>query len=246
MDPVHFSDLKWMAKSPAHYRAALEADRDTSAMRLGRAVHAYVLGSVQPLVWAGDRRTKAWKEFKTANEGAEILTVDEHDSARRMADSVLRHPHAPQYLRGYREMTIDWTFLGRACRSTLDVLGKSFVTDLKTCTTSDPVKFGWQAQKMAYPAQLAFYQDAAVDSGLGQPDQAYIVAVESSAPYVVTVLRLTDRALEQGRRQIRLWFERLLACEQCDTWPGYVESIVDLDVPDDDIELTFGDALEAA
>ncbi|HYF25325.1 MAG TPA: hypothetical protein VD931_06265, partial [Baekduia sp.] len=58
--------------------------------------------------------------------------------------------------------------------------------------------------------------------------------------------RLTSRALEQGERLWRLWFERFQVCEQSGYWPAYAESVVDLDVPDD-VELTFSDeALEAA
>ena len=67
-----------------------------------------------------------------------------------------------------------------------------------------------------------------------------LLAVESTAPYVVTVFRVTERALEQGRRTYRLWFERLMACEEADEWPGYVQSVVPLDVPESD-EVTFGE-----
>jgi len=34
--------------------------------------------------------------------------------------------------------------------------------------------------------------------------------------------------------------ERLLACEAANEWPGYAQSIVDFDVPDE-LELDFGD-----
>jgi hypothetical protein len=53
-------------------------------------------------------------------------------------------------------------------------------------------------------------------------------------------MRLTARALEQGQRSYRLWFERLLTCEAADAWPAYCESVVDLDVPDEETDLVFG------
>ena len=64
------------------------------------------------------------------------------------------------------------------------------------------------------------------------PDAAYIVAVEPVAPYAVTVLRFTARALEQGRATYRAWLERLLVCRGVfDSFPPYAQSIVELDVP---------------
>lgn len=41
MNPVRFSQLKWMSRSPAHYRYYLEQPFEpTKAMRLGTAVDA--------------------------------------------------------------------------------------------------------------------------------------------------------------------------------------------------------------
>lgn len=103
--PVYFSELKRMALSPAHVLAALqEPGTDTPAMRLGRTVHALVLGgqfivydgertgnkwrAFQALasgeavtIYPGARTGKAWKEFREAHDGETIFTADEHDAA---------------------------------------------------------------------------------------------------------------------------------------------------------------------
>jgi hypothetical protein len=246
LDPVRFSLLKQIRLSPAHYLHALTADKDNVLMRGGRAVDSYLLGGDQPVVYEGDRRGNAWKEFKAAHPDADIITSAEHDKANGMADAVRNHRVAIELLEGQRQAQIHWSFLGRDCVSHPDVFTHDTVVELKTCNTAEPGRFTWQAMKFAYHAQLAFYRQAVIASGMGRPQAAFIVVVESSAPYPVTVLRLTDRALDQGERLCRLWFERLLVCEAADHWPGYVESVVDLDVPEDEVALTFAAGIEAA
>lgn len=247
MDPVRFSHLKWMARSPQHYLGAT-VER-TGAIQIGSAVHSLLLGGPSVVAYPGKvRRGKAWDAFRSANAGAVFLSRAELGKAEAMAESVRANRQAMSVLDGVHEHPIDWRYLGRACRSTLDVLGLDgeYITELKTGATSDPVRFSWQSMRMHYDAQLAFYDEAVRASGLGTPRAHYVVAVESSPPYVVTTFRLTDRALERGRRSFRLWFERLLLCEAENAWPGYCESIVDLDVPDDEPDLVFGDDSEEA
>jgi hypothetical protein len=40
--------------------------------------------------------------------------------------------------------------------------------------------------------------------------------------------------------------ERLLQCEAAGEWPAYTQSIVDLDIPDEDFELKWDDDGEVA
>lgn len=244
--PVRFSTLKHIGQSPAHYDAALRHGiGETRAMRVGFAAHARVLGG-DYLVFEGDRRGKKWEAFEAehANDGRRILTAPEHESASRIAGAVMGSPLAQSVLEPatLREHEIHWSFGGRACVSHLDALAtERYVVELKVTNCAHPEKFAWQARRMGYIAQCAFYAEAA------KVDAAYIVAVEDKRPWPVTVLRLTPRALTDGLKQCRLWMERLLACEAEDAWPGYCQSVVDLDTLDDgEFALEFGDESEAA
>jgi len=234
--PLHFSALKKMARSPAHYKAALEMpSEDKPAFRLGRLVHTLVLGGPAYEVWdGGQRRGKAWDEFVKANEDVDIVSTDELETARGMADSVLADMAARDLLVGEHECLFTWRIGERDCAGRLDVLDPlGFITELKTTTDAEPDRFGRTAVRLGDAAQLAWYLDGAKAAGIGTPDRAYIVAVEKAPPYVVTCLELTPRALEMGRRTYRLWLEQLLVCEASDSWPGYVQGIWPLDVPDD-------------
>lgn len=244
--PVRFSRLRAMAKSPAHYFQACQADSDdTTSRKLGRAVHALVLK--QPLaVWNGITETgrskpragKDWKEFCAKHAGIEIVNAREFEEANAIAEAVKGHPIAAPMLIGSNiqlELEINWIHpLGRKCASHLDVYCKGqFVADLKTGRDVSPARFGRTVFWDHYHAQLSFYV-AAIES-LGHPTvPAFVIAVETAPPYPVQVYRLTDAALEAGRKQCHLWLEQLLACELAGSWPAYSQSIVDLDVPEFD------------
>jgi hypothetical protein len=229
-----------MGQSAAHYIA--DQVVKTTCMERGSAVDALVLGTSSVVAYPGKvRRGKEWEQWRSEQDPqALIVTQKGLIVAEAMRASVLASPPAMQVLAGKHQQEIEWEYLGRKCVSHLDVAAfdSSYVTELKSSQTSNPGQFRWKALKMAYHAQLAFYR-LAVEYATGiKPRTAYIVAVESSAPYVVTTMRLTDRVLELGERMVRLWFERLLQCEAANEWPGYAQSIVDLDAPDD-VDLNF-------
>lgn len=241
MNPVRYSRLRLMGRSPAHYLSAVE--EETIAMERGSAIDRMLLEDRPVLAYPGKvRRGKEYEAFKAEHPTATILTAKECENVQGMAASVRTNPEAMRLLSGRRQFELDWTYLGRACQSHIDVLGDggAFVTELKSTRDAKPSRLAWQAQKLAYYAQLAFYRRAVIESGLGRPDHAYVVAVESSRPWPVTVGRLTERALDLGERVFRTWFEQLLVCEQSNRWPAYSEAVVPLDVPDD-FELEIGD-----
>jgi hypothetical protein len=236
-----------MSASPAHYHA--DNSDQTRCMEVGSAFDAIVFGTKPVIVYPGKvRNGKAWDEFRDAPENVSsmIVTRSEIAEAEGMAAAVHAHPRAMEVLRGQYQQELNWKFLGRACQSHLDVMGPGFdyVTELKSCNTSKPEMFRWKALRMQYNAQLAFYGDAVQHVSGVLPKDYFIVCVESKSPYVVTVYRLTERAMDLGRRSCRLWMERLLQCEHADYWPGYSDAIVDLDAPDDDFGFGDEDAAE--
>jgi PDDEXK-like domain of unknown function (DUF3799) len=240
LPPVRHSRLKLIGKSPKHFREAVT--KETSTMGCGSAVHSLVLGGQRVTSYPGPvRRGKEYEAFAAANENALILTRTEYEKVMPMADAVLASPLAAPYLKGRKEVEVNWSFLGRDCQSHMDMLADDWtsVADLKSCESADPGQIKWKAARYCWFSQLAFYSEAVMQLGHARPEEHVIVAVESASPYPVTVMRLTARALEHGQKQWRLWFERLLACEASGSWPAYCESVVDLDAPSEEIELTY-------
>jgi hypothetical protein len=238
--PLRFSTLKLIAQSPLHYLHAVRHGYDESrSMRLGSGAHAELFG--QPYrVFPGRRAGATWEEFKKA--GGLILNEKEHAEALTMAGAIKAHPTASRLLfSGAKlEQRIDWEWQGRAFRSTPDAAGRTFIVDLKCLRSADPDKIQWQSRSMNYHAQAALYRRALTSIGHNIKD-CYLVVVENKAPYPVTVLRFTETALEQGDKSCALWMDRLRACEEIGEYPGYTQSIVDLDVPSEMDDFVFGD-----
>lgn len=239
--PVRFSRLKHMAKSALHYWDACQSDTDdTMARRLGRGTHAMVLG--EPVTCFNGRRVgKAWDLFKQEHAGSEILNGKEWRESEAMANAIKRHPIAAPLLfeNAQLEQHIAWEWMGRECSSRPDSRKPGIVTDLKTTRCADPAKFAKDATWHGYHAQLAFYE-MAVEHATGKAvDESYVVAVESRRPYAITVLKLTDAARDMGRRLCRAWMERLLVCEQSNSWQAYTESIAAFDVESEEFGITI-------
>jgi len=244
IEELHFSDLKQMAKSPAHVRHAVETGWTPARyLTIGTLAHAILLGG-DYVVFEGQRRGKAWEAFEAEHEGWTIATRKEFDEAEAMAHAVLAHPVAVRLLDGEKERAWAATMYGRKCAGRIDVSGRATV-ELKTTNDAEPGRFQRQCLRMGYHAQLAWYQDAR--RALGEdPGEAFIIGVESKAPFPVTIFRLTPRALLEGQKLNRLWVERLAACEAADEWPGYVQSVVDLDIAEDAGLIIDGEEVEAA
>ena len=236
MTPIRYSHLRAIARSPMHYRAAVEAPREqTPAMRMGTIVHGLVLGGGTTVVYDGERRGKAWADFAAAHEGREIVTAAEVARAVPIVDAVMDDPVAGPLLRAdgaRREETMAWSMDGLPCQGTPDSWDPAMgiLLDLKTCSDASPRKFSAHAWSYGYHAQLAWYAHALTLAG-HTVRECLLVAVETSAPHGVTVHRLSPRALEEGTRAWRAWWEQLRICITADQWPGYAESICTLDVP---------------
>lgn len=257
LEPVRFSRLKKMALSAAHYAEGFGTE--TGPMRKGSGLHAYMLGGEKSVVVykEGSRNPNfsKWKAFQAAHAGKHILIPSELDKVAGMRRSLEKHPRAMALLDGIQERRIEWTDAGRACAGTPDVVipknGRTIGVELKTTQTSHPERFVWQCRKMAYHAQCAWYKRGIELCGNYQPalvDEFYVVAVESTAPFPVTVFKLDQESLEAGAKMNRLWLEQLLVCERNNHFPAYAESDVLLSVVDteDTLDWSEGEEGEAA
>jgi len=247
--PCRYSALKQFAVSPLHYWHAMQDQyEETLSMRLGSGCHAMLFGTPY-VVWEGKTRNgKAWDAFKAIYAGTLILSRSEERKARAMCDALRRSELAMSVLFGpgmVHEQRIDWTWNGRAYRSTPDAAPtkRGPLGDLKCLRSARPEDVMWQSKKAHYHAQAALYEKALATKGV-EVTGSYLVVVENKAPHPVTVLRFTPAALEQGERSLVLWDEQRRACESANEFPGYAQSVVDLDLPGEGDELVFGDDAE--
>lgn len=263
IERCNFSTLKWMAKSPAHYRhILLNPPEDTDPKRLGRTVH---VASFEPerfrnsiAVWDGPRRAgKDWEAFKQRNEGKELLTEDQHAKCQAIQRAVREDPVAKQYMQNGRgEVTLAWTATTTesgteiACKGRFDFDAQDAIVDLKTTKDASGDAFARQVFGLHYHTQGAWYVDA-YEILTGKRKPYVIVAVENVEPFVVQVYRVPDLALDLGREEYGRWLDQLAFCRANSVWPAYSAGMeLELPIPrwllpDEDISgegLTSGGA----
>jgi len=232
------SGLDQIARSPAHYRAWVEGQRDksTTALDLGRLVHTAIL---EPDVFAGryaeqpdfgDGRTKIAKEAKAewiADHAGKIgVSAEDWQIVAGVRRGLARHSHAARlFTRGLAEQTVRWTDdeTGVKCKCRPDYLrlDAGIVVDLKTCR--DVSAFARSVAEYRYHVQEAHYREGiAVATGV-QPSHFIFVAVETEAPFACGVFELDAEALEKGRTLVRGNVSRLAECVNTGRWPAYYD-----------------------
>lgn len=236
------SRIKLLGRSPLHYYDQFLAEdrkpcKQTDAMRLGTVLHTAVL---EPQLWdstiavpphAFDRRTKAGEArahaFAAENAGRLVLTPDDADAVRRMADAVWKHRAAAFLLEipGRREPTYTWIDpeTGLACKTRPDWHSDSdfAVVDLKSTKDASRVEFAKSIANLDYHVQAAWNRRA-----LGK-EKFLTIAVENSRPWAVAVYPASAAMLAAGERRIDRAMEQLAECSRSGVWPGYGDLIAE-------------------
>jgi hypothetical protein len=247
------SGAKWLAPPspcPAKFRWAMDNPRTSDAFDLGHVAHRLVLGKGNEFEVLldedgepyRDRRTKACQALDASirDSGKVPILAADHDQAMAMALAVKTDPLAgPLFTDGDAEVSMFWpdAETGVVRRARLDWLRKPqkgkrlLIGDLKTARSADPYVFGKSAADFGYAISAANYVDGAIACGL-DTDPAFLFAiVEKAEPYVVTVLQAPDDVIDLGRALMRSALRLFAQCSAADDWPGYLQTIGDLELP---------------
>lgn len=180
----------------------------SSAMDFGTAIHEEQLMGLWEQSWVeipesvldsrGHKRGAAWKAFERENEGKVLLKPDQIGKMKIIAERMRQNPVAAELLKrkaeGLSEISItadapleDGTL--QKVRGRLDLLLPDCIVDLKTISSLDdrtrqyrPFDHNWHVQAVMYQLLVN-----AVRGGELLP--VYFIAVETSIPYRVEVLR---------------------------------------------------------
>jgi hypothetical protein len=227
---INASSIKKGSKSMRHMRHEItrESDEPTKAMVWGTLIHLSVLepseASESVLVYDGDRRKKDYKEFKAANVGKYIITPDEKDELERITDSVMAHPEAGRIIEdSVKEVSCVWQSQRYgAAKARFDCYGGDYIADLKSTSAIEPWAFQQQAYKLGYHIQAGWYCEG-VQEKTGTLPAFYVIAVESSAPYDVSVFEYDEEAIAIGREKAIEIAVRYRCCEATGVFPGVMD-----------------------
>jgi len=210
---LSFSSLKAFSQSPDHFIAYKnKVFKPSSAMEFGTAVHMAVL---EPELFhqtydlaEGRKGTKIYKTQLEA--GRKLLTQSEWTACHTIQEKVLTHPLSAELLGQCTslEEKVQGEIEGHPFRGIVDARCKDFAIDLKTTKDGSPREFANSVWRLKYHLQAAIYCELT-----GAKDY-WIIAVENTAPYVVTAYLLDQDLLDRGRE---LMFDLI---KQFENWDG--------------------------
>ena len=156
------SACKKLLDSPRAYQDSLitKSNNDNPNFRIGHLFHWEILEPerYKELHFVDVKRkdSKVYKEALAEYGSYNTYTIGERDSAKRMVESFLGNPKTSHFLKGTRfEVPAVGEIKGLPFRAKADILGGSFIVDLKS--TGDLMKFKWSARSFSYDVQAFIY-----------------------------------------------------------------------------------------
>ena len=235
-DGISSSQLKLFIECPLKFKDRYinqVAQPEKKCFEFGRMVHTLFL---EPWRFEAEyigmpddikaRRGKAWEAFETETKGKGQTVVSRADWAEVAAlkDALATNSMARALISGgVAERSIfkrdEITGLVIKCRP--DFYREGLITDLKTTKSSEPNAFKFQAKKLGYHIQDAFYSDIA------EVEEFTFLVVESARPYVVTAPVTFDADLKElGRIQYKKALAELKQALNSGIWKGYTDEPV--------------------
>lgn len=203
----------------------------------GHLVHRMILGAGADIVTieAADWRTKAAKDQRDEAyaEGKTPILEKDWRKADKVVAAFRDHPTASALItNGAPEVSVYWEdpWSGVACRGRIDWLRSDVAVDVKTTQHADPRQFAKSVAEYGYHQQSAWYLDGLHKSGWEGRDFLF-VTVSVNAPYLVSVIRLDDAAIQKGRELNQLALERYVECQLSGLWPGHGYGIHTISLP---------------
>lgn len=209
-----------------------EESADTEALLIGKLVHTLVLEPhlfdeqyyVLPKI---NRTTKAGKtmfeEILLTQKGKTLIKKEQYDLAVSMKESVYNHELAPLLLDdAVKEKSLYWkdSRTGLLCKARPDIWNNAGMGDLKTVQDASFRSFQSTAYKEGYFLQAAMIFEASKALGIAC-EEFFFLCVEKKKPYLVSVYRLDNEALQYGISLFHSLLGRFLECQKANKWPGY-------------------------
>lgn len=241
--------VELVTKSPAHAKAAHPrlnpylVREDKAHFDLGNCVHSVLLEGVDKVevIEADSWRTNAAKEARDvarANNKIPLLGKDYFDMLAMLdaaKKQIAEYDASPPLLSdGVPEPTLTWEEDGVFFRSRLDWLRTDFaaIDDIKTSAHgADPDRFSRKTiYSYGYDMRCAMYLRG-VKAVTGVDAEFRWIVIETTPPYVVTVVSPKADVLAHGQSKveqaIRLWRR----CLAEDRWPGYTDRVCYAELP---------------
>lgn len=235
---VSVSGLKLIREAPALFKHEREHPTTKHEFDYGSAAHLYVLGIGPEVVEL--QKTNADGTHETATD-KRSPTVGEHAKAIREAGKLplmaKDHAEVKAMAARLREHTLAMTLLAKGepevsafkvdpdtgvmRRGRADWRRKRLLCDYKSARDANPARLHKVALTNGWYMQAPFYRDLFSDVTGNEIADFLFIVQQSTAPYLVSVVRLNQKALDLGAKHNAEAMQRFRDCEESGVWPGY-------------------------
>jgi len=239
---INCSGMKELLKSPAHYKASLNADRtESKALRVGSLVHHIVLEEVPAhekyaVTPDGlDRRTKegkaAYEVFVASSVGKTIVSADEWDMCDRVAGSMIKARESLGVTFTATELMFSVDYCGTILKSAIDAVGSDgYLYDLKTSEDASAKGFLQSVRSYRYNLQAYFYR-LAYEAAFGERIKGFrFIVAEKEAPFEFAIYELGPELMTYAAMDFEAGLKAYKSCVALDEWPGYGSEVKVLDI----------------
>ena len=234
IDALRNSDIKYLLRSPAHYKYPPRPKGERRDILLGKVVHTLVLTPerfedqfILPTTEKKPRKgSKAYDALQDFAGSREIIAQDVYDQARYMRDALYAEPDVAKILAKFDaevsyvaeidlEDGIKVPLKARLDIENSPVPGWDF--DLKTI--SSIAKWEAHAEDFGYNTQQ-YHHPYVKSLALNQPVRRLgFILIEPEPPYVVELVWPDDRAVMKGAKDCNAAYEIYGDCRKTGVWP---------------------------
>lgn len=209
-------------------------DKDSPALRIGSAVHAWALEGIEAYeerFTVGpdcDIRSIKWREFcEAVPQGITVLHPKrEARLVRYMVDRLWnnhRFRSTMEEINPEMEQAAFFDYQGWECKAKLDAFGQRedgtyVLVDLKTCGDSSPPGFQESADKWHYIDQLAFYVEALRACGIEGKIETWFATVDKKFPVAAAMYEIKDHQIYLGSLENKHNLNEIRKCYDTGDW----------------------------
>ena len=249
---LNYSGAKELLKSPAHYQAYLNQEREeTKALRMGSLIHCAVLQPEalnEKFITAPevDRRTKEGKETYAAFQsslkpGMTVVSAEESAECHIIAS---RARHTLERLGvefDQTEFMFTTDYNGVQLKCAIDGIAGDYLWDLKTTEDASPAGILKAIRAYRYNLQAYFYR-LCYETAYGRRMLGFrFLFIEKQPPYATAVVEIGPELMSYAVADFEKALQTYRECTTLGEWPAYGDDIqvIDIKVATTSTPITF-------
>lgn len=250
-------EVYWSNKICPDPDKADEDEKEKDSFLIGKCGHCMVLeperleSSFVSMEEGATRRGKEWASFQTLHMGKKILTYKSYLTARRCAESMMRHSStmAIKAGLGLAETSVRWMqevvyqttgeVFSEECKIRMDYhlppseeLPNGVIYDVKFEAESDPYSFQRSAYEWGYRVQTAMYQNGYMKFyGTTQRPEFIFIVAKKKYPYTVVDYVADEAFIASGQAIFDRRLPEFYQCRRTGIWAPRFSTTQQLRMP---------------